>query len=469
MQQVYRPPPTVERFMRSDTRFRLIMGPFGSGKSSGCCVEIAHRAKQQKPGRDHVRRSRWAVVRNTLPQLRDTTLKTWFDWFPNGVAGAWVETTKTFNLRFDDVHAEVMFRPLDTPDDVAKLLSLELTGAYVNEAREIPKEIVDGLDGRIGRFPAVSNGGCTWRGIFGDTNPPEEDSWWHRMFEKIIPNRWDVFKQPSGLSPHAENIENLDPGYYQNLAEGKDPEWVKVYVHGEYGTSKSGKPVHPTFNSEIHVAKQPLTPNRHLIAVVAADFGLTPAVVIKQQDAFGRVLTLDEIVTGIQGMDRMGLRRLIQLKLKPLLRNKYDDVKIVVTGDPAGASAAQTDERSCVDIFREEGFKRVKFAWSNNPIHRIGATDHFLTRMTEVASGFLIDPRCPFYIRGLKGGYRYKVSKDGITSESVDKSDYSHICEAGQYADMYFERGVEGRVSERQRNEWLQQVNSQAGIYTMRM
>ena len=42
--------------------------------------------------------------------------------------------------------------------------TLSLLDAYVNEAREVAKEIVDGLQGRVGRFPPVKDGGCTWRG-----------------------------------------------------------------------------------------------------------------------------------------------------------------------------------------------------------------------------------------------------------------------------------------------------------------
>lgn len=39
-------------------------------------------------------------------------------------------------------------------------LSLELTGAWVNEAREIPWAVIKALQGRVGRFPAVTDGGC---------------------------------------------------------------------------------------------------------------------------------------------------------------------------------------------------------------------------------------------------------------------------------------------------------------------
>ena len=69
-------------FMKDDTFFRGIRGPVGSGKSVGCCVEVFRRAIQQGKGPDGIRKSRWAIIRNTNPQLRTTTIKTWLDWFP---------------------------------------------------------------------------------------------------------------------------------------------------------------------------------------------------------------------------------------------------------------------------------------------------------------------------------------------------------------------------------------------------
>ena len=53
---------------------------------------------------------------------------------------------------------EVIFLALDDPKDVRKLLSLELTGAWVNECRELPKAVIDGLTHRVGRYPTQNDG-----------------------------------------------------------------------------------------------------------------------------------------------------------------------------------------------------------------------------------------------------------------------------------------------------------------------
>lgn len=235
----YEAPPTLGRFLGCDTFVRGVIGPVGSGKSSACAVELLRRACEQVPGPDGKRRTRFAVIRNTYPQLRDTTRKTFEQWIPEKL-GVWREQEFTFELKFKDVRSEIMFRALDRPQDVKKLLSLELTGAWLNEGREIPRSIFDMLQTRVGRYPSRAQGGCTWRGIWLDSNPWAKSHWGYQLFTRhknLKPEHralYTIFEQPGGLSPEAENIENLEPGYYDRLTAGKDSEWIKSYVDGQY-------------------------------------------------------------------------------------------------------------------------------------------------------------------------------------------------------------------------------------------
>lgn len=235
----YEAPPTVARFMDSDAFVRCLVGPLGSGKSSGCIMEIVRRAAEQaRSPRDGLRHTRFAVIRNTGPQLQDTTRKTFEQWIPE-ILGKWKESDFEFHMCFGDVDCEVLFRALDRPADVRKVLSLDLTGAYINEAREIAKEVVDGLQARVGRFPAKKDGGPTWFGIWMDTNPWHVSHWGYKLF-KAAPPGHEVFEQPGGRAANAENVENLPPGYYARLVHGKDSEWVEEYVDGKYPASDKG-------------------------------------------------------------------------------------------------------------------------------------------------------------------------------------------------------------------------------------
>lgn len=234
MNVTFEAPPVVSEFLDSDAFVRVIHGPVGSGKSSGCVVEILRRALEQKPNAKKIRSSRWVVVRNTYRELEDTTRKTFEQWL--GPLGKWRERDFAFEVDrpLEDgtrLQAEVLFRALDRPEDVKKLLSLEITGGYINELRELPKLILDGMQMRVGRFPQKSEGGATWSGVWADTNPWAMTSEYEELFASR-PEGFALFRQPSGLAEDAENIENLPDGYYRRMCAGKDAEWVDEYVRG---------------------------------------------------------------------------------------------------------------------------------------------------------------------------------------------------------------------------------------------
>lgn len=401
-----------------------------SGKSVACCFEVVRRASQQAPDSRGVRRSRCIVVRETARQLQDTTIKTFLDWFPEGVCGVFRRTTKTYFMNIGDMQCEIMFRALDDADDVANLNSLEATFAWVNESRDIHPEILDALSKRVGRFPSMKDGGPTWHGIFMDTNPPTIDTWHYYSMEHLSPedgvspndNGWEVFKQPSGRSPNAENIENLPDGYYDT--QGRSDDYIRVFIDGEYGLSSAGMPIYKYFRPDYHMAKSFLSPilNGARPIIVGMDLGLTPAAVVGQQDARGRVLIYADLVSR-----DMGVQRFARTMLKPLLYERFSGAPVLVVVDPAGVQRAQTDERTVVDILKAEGF-RVIPARTNSISARLNAVDDYLMRQVDGDSAFLMDPRCSALKSAMMGGYRYK--KDG----SIDKAaPGSHVAEALQY------------------------------------
>jgi len=416
--------------MASDSKMRVLMGPVGSGKSVASCFEVIRRASQQKVNKQGIRKSRVAIVRETARQLQDTTIKTFLDWFPPGVCGNFMRTTKTFFFKVGDVECEVMFRALDDADDVANLNSLELTFAWFNECRDIHPDIVDAMSKRIGRFPSSKDGGPSWFGMWGDTNPPTMDTWWYYQMEGLDSkdgvspndNGWDVFKQPSGRSPLAENIENLPDGYYDT--QGRSDEYVRVYVDGEYGLSSAGQPVYKYFRPDYHIAGQTLRPiiNGVRPIVIGMDLGLTPAAVIGQQDPRGRTLILDEAVS----FD-MGIQRFVRTILKPLIFERFTGAPVMVICDPAGIQRAQTDERSAVDIIKAEGL-RVMPAKTNSVSARLSSVDDYLMRQVDGDAAFLLDPKCTQLKAAMMGGYRFH-KKNG----NIEKNKHSHVAEALQY------------------------------------
>lgn len=450
--------PTVYAFTVSRKRIKCIMGPFGSGKSSGCVMALIRYATEQVPDEQGIRHTRYAVVRNTIKELKDTTKKTIDEWI-SYLKPTWRESENKFLIEFKlkdgtVVKSEWLLRALDRPEQVKDLLSLELSGAWLNEAREVPKEVYDMLDGRIDRYPRRrGNYKCSYPFIILDTNPPDTDNWIYHHFEEL-PQRdprmrevVEMFKQPSGLSKEAENIANLPENYYYNLMAGKDADYIKVYIQGEYGYLREGKPVFPNFSHSLHVALEELLPIKGVMLTIGMDFGLFPAAVITQLTPNGQCRVLDEIVSE----EASDLEEFTKTRLRPLLSSdKYRRFPLIVIGDPAGVSRSQLDSRTCFGILRKYGIKAYP-AYTNTLQPRLQAVNQYLTRLISGKPACQISPECKVVIRALAGHYKFRklrLSGDRY-AEVPDKNQYSHTADALQYACLGYSPGQQERAQER--------------------
>jgi hypothetical protein len=396
-------------------------------------------------------------------------LASWDYFFKDGIAGDWNATDKIFTLRFGDVECEVLFRPLDSPDDVRRVLSLEISFAVLDEFVEIPKAIVDALSARLGRYRHPDGTPVTIWGMWGASNPGLEDAWWFdylhgpavrrykrtpsgvaEVMEKtdgwgaIIPDQSSAepiasyYQQPSGFSVEAENLENLPDGYYRDAAKGKSDVWVRQYITGEWGFSIAGKAVVSGFRADLHVAlPNTLQPNPYFPLIVGLDPGITgSAMIIGQQDYDGRVRVFAELV-----QEGMGAERLVQERLQPLLRNRFPQVsRVIIAADPAASSRTQTDERTVVKIFKQ--YYEVDVESNNRLPLRLDAIDHYTNTLVEGRPALQIDPSCQVLIRALKGGWRYSadLKRETLRGHDPEKNAYSHPGDAFGYLCRYFRR-----------------------------
>lgn len=419
---VYTATPTLSRFHRSAAKVRGVRGPVGSGKSTGMSAEITIRANQQAPSPiDNISRTRFAVVRNTYRELEDTTLKTWMDWFEPAGEFNYNDMAFYFRERKSEngrpgFQCEVLFRALDRPKDVKKLLSMELTGIWFNEAREIPKSIIDAADDRIGRYPAVREGGCTWRGVMMDTNSPDQDHWWYRLAEEQRPEGWEFFAQPGGIievdgqflpNPMAENIPNLEPGYYISRVPGKSLDHIRVFYCNQYGFVIEGRPVIPEYRDALHCAAEIIKPVPGLPIHVGIDWGLTPAAVFMQRLANGRWIAVHEITT-----EHMGAKNFGKL-FAAHCRENFMNFRIVnpMTADPSGESDAPVDEDLNMFKVFNAALRDEKIPLSatpcvtQDPVLRHGSLGSVLSTIIDGKPGFMVSPACKMLRKGLAGGY----------------------------------------------------------------
>lgn len=443
----YSAAPTVAQFMKDNHFGRLIAGPIGSGKTTGCIFELFRRALEQQKAADGYRYTRFAIVRQTLKQLKDTVLKDIEDKL-HAVCRYKVMDNIVF-VEFGDVKSEWLLLPLETAEDQRRLLSMQLTGAWMSESIEMDVNLVAGIGGRCGRYPSGDRGTATWSGVIADTNMPSEGSDWHKFMTDMKPPDWEVFIQPGGLEEHAESLQWLNQTeetmklpedhpdrlargrlYYERNARNNNLDWVKRYVHAQFGDDPSGTAVfRESFKSSFHVAEG-LLPHRMAPLIIGQDFGRDPCSVITQVDARGRLLILEEVIA-----EDIGLEQHIEQSLRPILmQERYLGIPIIMIGDPSGRSKSSIYEETTFDVLKRMGFPAMP-APTNDLDPRLRSVESWLLKQYDGKGAMLFDKeRCPVVIRGMAGGYRYAKTRAGVRKPSPDKNQYSHPIDALQYA-----------------------------------
>jgi hypothetical protein len=438
-------PPTVGRFMLDDAFVRLIMGPVGSGKSAGCFMELLRRARLQDPDSQGIRKTRMAIVRNTLQQLRQTCLADIQQWL-SPIAHFKV-TDATIQVRFPlkdgtRVESDWMLIPLDTKADQQRLLSLNLTGAWVSEFREIKMDIIDALSGRLGRFPSAGVR-PTWHGIVAESNPPDEDSEWYTKLEIELPPNWSFYRQPSGLSPEAENVENLPPDYYENLAANANEDWVNIHVHAKYGKSLGGQAVfRASFRPDFHVVSaSKIQVIESMPLMLAQDFGRTPAALVTQVDNRGRLVVHRELTS-----EDMGIEQFATTLLRPMIYQYYQNMRTFMVGDPSGADKTGLNEMSPFDVLKQLGFNVYK-APTNLIDPRVRAVEQLLLHQVDGGPQLMISDECTTLIQAMKYWYRYRRKQTGVLEDKPEKTHpWSDVADCLQYAALSTNANYLGRV-----------------------
>jgi hypothetical protein len=439
----------IARFHASGAPVRCIRGPVGSGKTTACCVELIRRSQEQQPSPDGVRHSRWAIIRNTAPQLTTTTLRTFQELVPATHARVSMDSPITVRLQAADLDAEFLFLALDVEPDVRKLLSLELTGAFVNEAREVALPIIDQLTARVGRYPSARAGGCTWSGIVMDSNAPDAESWWYRFAEVEHPGGWEFFAQPGGLGPDAENLANLNQNaetlklpanhpkrlaqgraYYERISAGKSADWRRVYVDGEYGFSQDGRPVFSEYSDTLHCYSGPIDASPRADLTLGVDFGLGGSAAVFCQREGDRWTVVHELVVSDMGVESFG--RLLGMELA----ERFPGCEVRIWTDPAGIQRSQIDERTPLGILRQLGLP-ARAAPTNDLMLRLEAIRRPLTRLSNGAPAFQVFERCTKLRKALSGAYHYRrvyVGGGERFHDLPEKDQHSHIVDALGYA-----------------------------------
>jgi hypothetical protein len=474
VERQYVPTPTLLKFHQTlgNSVVSSVMGPYGSGKSTGLNWQVLFCATQMMPPcLDGVRRSKFVFVRNTYDELRQTTYELWMSWF--GEVGDCRSTLKplevkhTFYDELGKIELYIQFLAVDKPAQFKKLKSSFFTAAYLNEVSELPEGIISEVLGRTGRYPSadlIDTSKITnwyerdilddgewkkikipyWSGVLCDTNPPESESELFNIFEITKPRGYQILKQPPGLlktklgweiNRNAENLERLGLDYYAKQAANATEEFIRVKCCGEYGSIRAGKLVYENYNDDIH-AVDSLEALKDVPIRLGFDTWYNPACVIYQY-ASGQMRILASLVA-----EHMTLETFVVDILKPFLNENYNRFEISsVDVDPVAlmgenVKGATSDYQILCQAFKSDGASIVKPAPTNKTKPRIQAVEHLLKRIVQGKPALILDKKHANELRqGFLKHYVWREQKvNGEIIFEPRKNKSSHTQDALQYA-----------------------------------
>jgi hypothetical protein len=454
----YRPVPTIDAFHLHPGQIRGIVGPVGSGKTTGATWDVCRYIPLHLAREWGYKRSKWVIVRNTYDELIDTTQATVFDWFDQG---DYAKQRKIYILKHEDeggFEVEILFRSCDRIKDLKKFKSLEVTGYWIDESIEVAGEIKRILKTRIGRYPKAEQVAAWFKAKFGyipnewydsdgqldipaprfgieTTNPPdvEHETYhefnWQNEVPGPMPEKAPLKNHYGFWQPPRENEPNLRKGYYDDLANdyADHPDWLSMYVEGKPGIIVTGKLVYNNFKRMHHVAKEKLVWSGTPLYRGWDNSGNIPACLVVGVPSPMRLHVYREFVN-----DKMNIVQFTKWVINQC-NMEFPGAEFKDWGDPAGENKFSKKDggwTSNAILMREEGVD-VRPS-EQNPAARYNSIDDQLA----IIDGTLIDPSCVRFINGFMGGYHYSEmggAGTGIYSDTPVKNRFSHIHDAGQY------------------------------------
>ena len=382
-------------FHASNAMYKGMVGALGSGKTATGCVE-GLTLSLEYPGNVGL------IARKSLPELKTTTLKRFFEYLPDPIIVNWNKTERELILRSNNgPNSTVYFGPLDELD---RYKSLELGWFFIDEASETTEDMWLTLCGRL-RLKDVRLCGML------ATNPTSRNHWIYKRFVVDQPKGYELFR-----SKTLDNIEHLPPGYIDQLRANYPDDWQRRFVDGEWGVIQGGDPCFPDFKQDFHV--KALQPIKGLPMIRGWDFGRRrPCCVWAQFDEAGRFRIYRTLLGDNEDIYQFSTR---VLRVSKQNYPEFEDWRDYC--DIAGKQERDSG-KSSIAVLRENGVRDIKYRYSNVDV-RIVELRKMFREIIEQVPCVLVDPINTYLIEGFAGGYA--VDDDGNPKK-----------------DSYFEHGMD--------------------------
>ena len=423
--------PTQAEFVNSDAIVRVLVGPFGEGKTWGCIAAVLkHTAK-------------WGglkicVIRDTLENIKVSVVQSMLEAFGNRIR--FFDSYKQFEIK-SNPKIEGFNIGIDDPAAMSRLQGMVgVSVMWLEEPAPIIYKANAGLSEEVYRFAlARSTRGNVPPLVMVSMNPSDEEHWtYSRLIADSIVAAADcdfplftkkVLFIPKGENPHLTELQRQ----INAAALSGDHELTQRYVEGEFSFLQPGIAVTPEYKEKTHRSALPLPVVKGLPGFRFYDGWHHPAILLGQIYPNGRLFFLDTLYT--QGA---GMKQLIEMQCLPLLHSpKWRDkvTKWRDIGDRSMLDPDQSDTNkstaAVVQTLLNTRFEPGPVKWQP----RREAIKAALTHSPDGESAIKVCITNRLLHKTLKGGWHYP--KDNMGNAKSDKpnkkSRYANVGDAFSY------------------------------------
>jgi len=370
-------------------------------------------------------KSRWVIVRESLPTLKRTTLVSFQALLDEGLSTFVKDFNRdTFTVTFKN-GSQIIFmaESFDTDKELNRFRGLEINGAGAEEINELQEATFHKLIERTGTWLKAGDVPSVILATCNPTHNWVKTRFYDKFVDGTLPKRWSYIQARITDNPFIPESylkglkENMMPVDYQRFVEG---DWDVIEVKNQFAFNWDDKFIKPCYHLE----------ERQLH--ISMDFNIDPFAFIYYhvwQDKEGwhfHIFMEDTIESGniIKAVDH--------------IRAKFSENVLwnaIITGDYNGNKRefSQIDHASNFEQLRRElRMKSRQIQASPNPKHINSRNDlNYLLYHSGDGKGkidFRIDERCPNTIRDLRF-----VEADG--AGGIVKSNRKHEHERADHLD----------------------------------
>jgi hypothetical protein len=331
-------------------------------------------------------KSRWCVVRESLPTLKRTLIVSLQQIIEQGLQPHIKEFNRdTFTLTFKN-GSQIIFmaESFDEDKELNRFRGLEINGGGFDELNECNQATFYKMIERAGTWNhAIGNAPIL---VLSTCNPTHEwvkEVWYDRWVDNTLPQTWEYIPAKITDNPYVSSE------YLESLKENMPEDEYRKFVNGDWNVVKIVNPFFYAYDKQRHTSAEAVfNPNRQIF--ISVDFNLNPFSVI-----FAHIWRDNKMHCHI--FDEMSIENGSIGSLCDHIQSKYGKYKYAfnITGDAMGkrGDITQRDNASLyLQIERQLNLSGRQFKLPSNPTHENSrAMSNFILHNLD---DFKINPNC---------------------------------------------------------------------------